>query len=95
MQCVTVRNGAECVFMTAKGCSFDGGRCLPVVEQCQGCARTQTRADGVFCNIAPNPAAKWNRGTCNLATHVERAKVEAAQKINPLKASKRAAARKS
>ena len=40
-----------------------------------------------------DPGSKWMFGNCNLATHVER-KGEKVQKINPLKASKKAAAGK-
>ena len=48
-----------------------------------------------YCNAFPDPAVKWRRGVCNLATHQKGngngAKPE--QKVNPLKASKRAARR--
>ena len=39
---------------------------------------------------APDPATKWKYGNCNLATHIKNDKKETAQKVNPLKASKRA-----
>lgn len=94
MQCMTLKNGVECAFMTNKGCNFNGGRCHAVVEQCQGCSRTLTSSEGIFCAIAPSPAAKWVRGNCNMATHIERKVAEQTQKLNPLKASKRAAASK-
>lgn len=94
MQCITLKNGIECAFMTKKGCNFNGGRCHPVVETCQGCSRTVTSSEGTFCGVAPNPSTKWVRGDCNFATHLERKTVEQAQKLNPLKASKRAAASK-
>ncbi|MFH0821862.1 MAG: PxxKW family cysteine-rich protein, partial [Pseudomonadota bacterium] len=94
MQCITVKPGIECTFMTKKGCGFNEGRCLPVVEQCSGCNRTKEYQDGTYCNIAPQPAIKWNKSACNFATHLERAKVEVTQKLNPLKASKRAAGKK-
>jgi hypothetical protein len=94
MQCVTVKKGAECAFMTKQGCGFSGGRCNPVVEACQGCSRTVTNEDGTFCLVAPNPAKKWNPGPCNFATHRQVEVVEKTQKLNPLKASKRAASGK-
>ncbi|MCA1962073.1 MAG: PxxKW family cysteine-rich protein [Desulfomonile sp.] len=95
MQCITLKKGTECAFMNAKGCTFNGGRCYPVVEQCEGCSRTGTFEEGIFCTVAPNPAQKWNGRPCNFATHVQRAKEAApAQKLNPLKASKRAAGKK-
>jgi hypothetical protein len=80
--------------MTKKGCNFNGGRCHPVVGTCEGCSRTVTSSEGTFCAVAPNPPTKWARGDCNFATHLERKTVEQAQKLNPLKASKRAAASK-
>ncbi|MGB5423817.1 MAG: hypothetical protein WBN03_16760, partial [Desulfobacterales bacterium] len=39
MICTTVREGRECPFMTAKGCSYNGGICHEIVEQCNGCGR--------------------------------------------------------
>ncbi|MDR3604808.1 MAG: PxxKW family cysteine-rich protein [Syntrophaceae bacterium] len=94
MHCDTVRKGVNCSFMTKKGCSFTGGRCLTVVDKCQGCNRTSSLEDGIYCLVAATPASKWSNGDCNFATHLEKKKVEEAQKINPLKASKRAAAAK-
>ena len=40
MICETIRKGKECPFMTAKGCSYNGGICHEIVENCQGCNRT-------------------------------------------------------
>lgn len=94
MQCITLKQGAECAFMTRKGCNFNGGRCHTVVDKCEGCSRTENYAEGTFCTVVPNPARKWNGGTCNFATHIERKVATQTQKLNPLKASKRAAASK-
>ncbi len=94
MQCITLKKGIECAFMTSKGCNFNGGRCHSVVDTCEGCSRTVTFDEATFCAVAPNPASKWARGSCNFATHLERKAVETNLKINPLKASKRAAASK-
>jgi hypothetical protein len=94
MQCATLKQGVECAFMTRKGCNFNGGRCHTVVEQCEGCSRTETFDERIFCTVAPNPSIKWNGTPCNFATHVQSTKSEKSQKINPLKASKRAAANK-
>jgi hypothetical protein len=94
MQCESFKKGTECAFMTKKGCNFNGGRCHSVVDSCQGCSRAATFDDGVFCTVSPNPASKWARGNCNFATHLERKAVEQTMKVNPLKASKRAAASK-
>lgn len=94
MQCVTLKKGVECAFMTRKGCTFNGGQCHPVVESCNGCSRAITVENMTFCGIAPNPSSKWARGTCNFATHIERKAAEQTQKLNPLKASKRAAGKR-
>ncbi len=91
MQCATVKEGVECALMTDKGCGFSAGACLPVIEQCEGCARSQDFPTGKFCLTFPDPTLKWKRGLCNLATHVEPELKAEAAKINPLKASKRAA----
>ena len=86
--CKTVRKGQECALMTAKGCSYNGGFCHPVVEPCEGCNR-RTEIEGAwYCTACPEPALKWKNGNCNLATHIVAA-VVAKTKINPLKASKR------
>ncbi len=96
MHCVSIKPGLECAFMSKKGCSFNGGKCRPVVEACQGCERLLSLELGNYCGVFPDPAAKWRMGPCNLATHVKNGKKEAAatQKLNPLKASKRKAARR-
>ena len=93
MQCATLKKGIECAFMSNKGCTFNGGRCHVVVEACEGCANTITLEEGTFCTKAPNPEAKWARGKCNFATHIKTAEeIPNDKKLNPLKASKRAAA---
>ena len=89
MICTTVREGDECVFMTAKGCSYNDGNCHPVVDQCMGCQRTKEIASGIYCTAAPNPALKWVNGNCNIATHVKTVTETKKQKLNPIKASKR------
>jgi hypothetical protein len=45
---------------------------------------------GKYCKIFPEPAVKWASGRCVMATHIKTDVKEAVQKINPLKASKRA-----
>ncbi|MGD8563020.1 MAG: PxxKW family cysteine-rich protein [Desulfarculaceae bacterium] len=89
MLCKTTREGYDCAFMSQSGCNFNGGSCHPAVEACQGCDRTVTSGDMVYCQSYPDPAAKWRYGTCNFATHVKGESQEA-PKLNPLKASKRA-----
>ena len=83
MQCVTVKKGVECAYMNNKGCQFNGGRCQPVVEACEGCAKTVVSEEGTFCLVAPNPAKKWAAGPCNFATHYKAEVVEQTQKLNP------------
>ncbi|HPC74333.1 MAG TPA: PxxKW family cysteine-rich protein [Syntrophales bacterium] len=89
MVCQTVKAGRECAFMTKNGCAFNGGTCHPIVEQCEGCARIFTSDAGSYCMLYPHPAGKWAVGGCASATHRKSVKTEAAQKLNPLKASKR------
>lgn len=91
MHCESVKPGVDCVFMSKKGCSFNGGKCKPTVEACTGCDRTLEFEGLNFCGSFPDPDSKWRRGACNLATHVKIAK-ETVAKVNPLKASKRKAA---
>ncbi len=76
--------------MTAKGCGYNGGVCREVVEQCKGCNRSSEISSGWYCTSCPEPALKWKNGNCNLATHVSTVAKTTKQKINPLKASKRA-----
>nr|WP_244147330.1 PxxKW family cysteine-rich protein [Desulfonatronovibrio hydrogenovorans] len=78
--------------MASSGCSFKDGFCLPVVEKCEGCDRTKEFEGKIYCNSYPDPEAKWDHGACNFATHVQAVVDKAGKvKINPLKASKRAA----
>jgi len=95
MRCQTIKPDMECTFMTKKGCSFNGGSCRPIVEECEGCDRILSSNGGRYCNAFPDPAAKWRRGVCNLATHKKGngKGAQTQQKINPLKASKRSARR--
>lgn len=89
MICVSVKKGVDCVFMSKKGCEFNGSVCHPIVAECQGCDKAVAYPSGTFCVSFPDPSVKWRRGLCNMATHIkEQSKKKA--KINPLKASKRA-----
>ena len=75
---------------TADGVAVNGITVLPVVETCEGCDRVREFEGQNFCSSYPNPERKWAGGRCNFATHVK-VQVAAAAKVNPLKASKRAA----
>lgn len=90
MICETVKKGVECAFMTKKGCGYPGGHCNPVIDKCEGCAKAVQYETGIFCVIYPDPASKWRTGKCPAATHLKTETKESQQKINPLKASKRA-----
>jgi hypothetical protein len=93
MICTILKEEIDCVFMTQQGCTYNGGHCEPVVQACEGCNHIKEVDGDFYCVTSANPAAKWNLGVCNYATHVEKGEPAAAQaKINPLKASKRAAA---
>ena len=75
---------------TADGVTVNGFLLSPVVEQCTGCNRVREFESEQFCSSYPNPASKWEGGRCNFATHIK-VETAAAAKVNPLKASKRAA----
>ncbi len=89
MDCTTVKPGVECVFMTKKGCSFNGGTCHKIIEACDGCNRSSDFPGGWYCAACPDPSLKWKAGKCNMATHVKDESKTKTIKINPLKASKR------
>ena len=90
MRCETIKTGAECIFMKKNGCYYNGGRCYPIVEQCEGCGKISEFASGKYCVSFPEPSAKWQKGNCPMGTHVKKVVEETPQKkLNPLKASKR------
>jgi hypothetical protein len=85
-------NHFEGATKTDKGMFFNGFDCEPVVEKCEGCERAVEFEGGKFCSSYPWPSRKWSLGACNFATHVRATVDQHGQvKINPLKASKRAA----
>ena len=95
MICLTVKTGKDCRYMAKNGCTFNGGECKAIIEQCEGCERVKEFSNRKFCDSYPNPASKWAFGNCNFATHIKAAKAEAPTKmLNPLKASKRMAGKK-
>jgi len=87
--CTTVRKEKECPFMTQKGCSYNGGICHEVAEECKGCNRSTEFSSGWYCTTFPNPSIKWKNGECSLASHITSVSTSKKNKINPLKASKR------
>ena len=80
--------GAE---KTDAGVKVNGVIVQPIADKCEGCDRARVFEDTKYCSSFPVPASKWRMGNrCNMATHLHK-EVAAAQKVNPLKASKRAA----
>jgi hypothetical protein len=65
-----------------------------IVENCEGCERVATGSIGQVCTAYPAPAKKWVEGICNFATHVKVEIKSEELKVNPLKASKKAAGSK-
>lgn len=76
--------------MTEQGLSYNGVIMDQVVEKCDGCERVVSLDSGKYCPSYAKPATKWATGNCNFATHIK-AEAAAKAKVNPLKASKRAA----
>jgi hypothetical protein len=65
-----------------------------IVENCEGCDRIVTGSIGQVCSAYPAPVKKWTGGICNFASHVKVDLSIADLKVNPLKASKKAAGAK-
>ncbi|MDR2488340.1 MAG: PxxKW family cysteine-rich protein [Desulfovibrio sp.] len=75
---------------TAEGMMYNGALFQAVIDKCEGCARVRDFEGTQYCSSYPMPASKWSLGNCNFSTHTR--VVQTAQgKVNPLKASKRAA----
>jgi hypothetical protein len=90
MLCQTVKEGVECSFMKKTGCSFVDGTCKVIIEDCAGCNKVVEYSGGQYCKSYADPGSRWIIGKCALASHVVKDAKENLQKINPLKASKRA-----
>ncbi len=75
---------------TAEGMLYNGALFHPVIDKCAGCARIREFEGQEYCSSYPLPTAKWSLGSCNFSTHAKAA-AAAQAKVNPLKASKRAA----
>ncbi len=73
---------------------INDGLFKPVVEKCSGCERIITVNEGQYCRSYAAPEAKWRLGICNFATHEKPEIATAKTRVNPLKASKRAMARR-
>ncbi|MCF8030591.1 MAG: PxxKW family cysteine-rich protein [Desulfohalobiaceae bacterium] len=80
--------------ITENGVLFNGFVLEPVVESCHGCDRVAEIENEWYCSSYSKPASKWRRGNCNFATHLKSAQGKGKGKVNPIKASKRAAGKK-
>ncbi len=93
LACITIKQGKECVFMKKNGCSYNGGQCHPIIEDCQDCSNIELQSEQNFCTIFAEPSLKWNDGYCNMSTNSNGKDSDKngdeTKKINPLKASKR------
>jgi len=94
MQCQTVLPGVECTFWGKQGCVFSDHTCQVIVDNCEGCERIVLGTIGNVCASFPSPEKKWLNGICNFATHVKIEIKTEDLKVNPLKASKKAVAKK-
>lgn len=74
--------------------SFGERNFQPVVESCEGCDRIVEEAGSQFCRSYLQPESKWRLGICNFATHAKPEIKVVTVRINPLKAAKRASAKK-
>jgi hypothetical protein len=73
---------------------YTSGLFNKISEKCEGCERIIEVAATKFCQTYISPEAKWRIGICNFATHVKPEIITSKVKVNPLKASKRAMAKK-
>ena len=74
------------------GIVFNGFNLEPVVEKCDGCGRSHEFEGAKYCSSYAQPVASWKHAACNLASNVKASLDKGGKvKINPLKASKRAA----
>ncbi len=79
---------------TQTAMSYSERNFQPVVESCTGCERIVEESGAQFCKSYLKPEAKWRLGICNFATHAKPEITVATVRINPLKAAKRASAKK-
>lgn len=77
--------------LTPEGMQYNGAVFQPVIDKCEGCARIREFEGRNYCSSYPLPTAKWSMGTCNFSTHTRANAAGSQAKVNPLKASKRAA----
>lgn len=87
---MSTNNILEGAVKTSDGVELKGVLIQPIVEKCDGCGHIRKFDGESFCSTYPIPEKKWADGRCNFATNI---KIEGSKtaKVNPLKASKRAA----
>jgi hypothetical protein len=73
---------------------YTSGFFNPIIEKCDGCDRIIEVDNSKYCQTYALPDAKWKLGICNFATHVKPEIKVVKIKVNPLKAAKRASAKK-
>lgn len=67
----------------------------PIDDRCEGCERIEEIESNKFCIKYADPSYHWeNDQICSFATHIKREIKIIKKLVNPLKASKRAAAKK-
>lgn len=76
---------------TSEGMMYNGALFQPVIDKCEGCGRVREFEGAQYCSSYPMPSSKWSMGVCNFSTHARTSQGAAQGKVNPLKASKRAA----
>lgn len=87
-----VQSGLDGATLTDNGVLYNGFILEPIIESCDGCERVTPFEGKKYCPSYAMPARKWTRGVCNFATHVRAETTSGGDvKVNPLKASKRAA----
>lgn len=74
-----------------EGMLYNGALFHPVIDKCEGCGRIREFEGTQYCSSYPLPTAKWSMGICNFSTHARGTGNGTQTKVNPLKASKRAA----
>ena len=79
---------------TEQGVMLNGFLLEPVVENCSGCDRMRQVGEEWYCSSYSKPSSKWRNGNCNFATHLKTEQGKGKGKVNPIKASKRAAGKK-
>lgn len=67
----------------------------PIDDRCEGCERIEEIDGGKYCTKYAEPAFHWEDDQiCSFATHIKREINVVKKVVNPLKASKRAVAKK-